>query len=193
MSRINRIILSGIVIILSLTLPSLGTNHLMHEALAQPATSANTSSSLGNPFYTEQFKILSGPGSPSVMNSSGETPAVQFIYKGNVSIGGTNLTDSGQYVITFASTAGIANYKSPEYQRGQGIINASDGVRAHYIFQAIGYTHDKGTKHTYNGILVFIDTPSVGKLAVFNTPSNLFRMNFELNGGTGTISVWPWR
>jgi hypothetical protein len=145
-----------------------------------------------------QLKILSGPGSPAIINSSGEVPALQLMYKGNLSIGGANITDSGQYLVTFAATghgtSGTGIYKSPEYQRGEGIINSSDGERAHYIFQAIGYAANNGTRHIYNGVLVFIDAPSVGKLAFLNTPSNLFRIHFELNAdGGGIIRVGKFR
>jgi hypothetical protein len=161
------------------------------------ATPANISSRLGAPFATEQLRLIPYA---SIMNSSGETPAVQFTYKGNASIDGavgTKATDSGQYLLTFASighgTSGSGIYKSPEYLRGEGVITTSDGERAHYIFQAIGYAYDNNNKHSYNGILVFITTPSTGKLAVLNTPSDLFRMNFKISGGSAMMNLWRWR
>lgn len=213
----RKILINAIAIILNFILIFLSTDHVMQKASAQVlsfsnttnssitgnnatnatnATPANISSTLGKPFYTEPFRLIIGSGSPSIMNSTGEVPAIQLTYKGNISIGGVDVTDSGQYLLTFASTghgtSGTGVYKNPEYLRGEGVINASDGERAIYLFQGIGYTYGNGTHHTYNGILVFIAAPSSGKLAILNTPSNLFRMNFELVRGNGTINVWRW-
>jgi len=153
-----------------------------------PKTNLNIPTLLG-PVYVEHQKLTSVTN----VNSSGEIPGIQWSYKGNGLIMGTNAaTDSGQFLITFGPP-GTGLYKSPVYIRGEGVIRSTDGQRANYIFQSIGRVDKFGTT-THNGVIVFITAPSIGKLASLNIPSNVGVFKATINkSGEGTFTVWRWQ